>query len=501
MQRLFLLICINLLVAAPAWALDPAIAALLAQHNIRPDQASYLLFDPSSGQSSDGHNADLPTIPASVAKLVPAFAALALLGPEHRFVTDLAVRGESDRNGTLHGDLILRGGGDPALLNEHLRDLVLDLQRAGIRRVDGRFLYDAGLYPEIDRISARFSDDATYNFAISPLTLNFNRISATWRSDATGRRDFTLLAASDALKLPVNWVRMDGPPAPDRLQFAFYPIPNGERWGVNPALRPNGHEWLPVRRPALAAASIFRTLAQQAGISLNVPQNGTMPPDARAVGRVESAALVQHVEEMLRFSNNLTAELVGLAAARQLSGRAQPLTEAAAVVEAWLRKSLPEIDWRGFHLANFSGLDPDNRVTARQIAGLLLAADRGAAGMSGFRDLLPAKNKVERAMSGPAPVKKGRKPAPAPAPIGYVRAKSGTLAFVKGLAGYLTRPNGSEIGFVLLFADVPGRLAMDAQGGPPPTITPANGQNWAKRAADTEVEILRYWALGNEVTR
>lgn len=503
-----LVLALVLALVTPAHALDPALAQILARHNIAAGQASYLLFDSATGAARDGHNPDLPTIPASVAKLVPAFAALALLGPDHRFVTDLAVTGEIDRAGTLHGDVILRGGGDPALLNEHLGDLAEGLRRAGVRRVAGRFLYDAGLYPELERISPRFADDATYNYAISALTLNFNRLSATWRSDPAGRRNFTLLAASDAVKLPVAWVRMDGPPPPERVQFAYSPLAGGERWGVNPTLRPNGHEWLPVRRPALSAGQVFRLLAQQGGISLPAPQPGTIPINARPIARIDSAPLVRHVEDLLRFSNNLTAELVGLAAARHLSGRPQPLAEAAASVQIWLQKTLPQIDWRGFRLVNFSGLDPGTRVTARQIAGLLIAADRGAAGVAGFRDLLPAKSRIDRAMAQNGdksePVKagagRGRKAPSPPPPIGFVRAKSGTLAFVKGLAGFLTRPDGGEMGFVLLFADQAGRAAMDGDPGPPPTLTPANGQNWARRAGAAEIDALRHWALGGDAT-
>src|SRR5918995_1761336 len=84
---------------------------------------------------------DLPLIPASTAKLATAVAALDVLGPEHRFRTELLTSGVIE-HGVLRGDLILRGGGDPLLDLPDLLGLAVRLENTGIREVDGHFLID-----------------------------------------------------------------------------------------------------------------------------------------------------------------------------------------------------------------------------------------------------------------------------------------------------------------------------------------------------------------------
>src|SRR5262245_7500566 len=55
--------------------------------------------------------------PASVMKLVTTFAALELLGPEYRWRTEAYLGGRLE-GGTLQGDLILKGYGDPKITIE-----------------------------------------------------------------------------------------------------------------------------------------------------------------------------------------------------------------------------------------------------------------------------------------------------------------------------------------------------------------------------------------------
>ena len=111
----------------------------------------YLLIDLESGQVLAELNPDLPLIPASTAKLATAVAALDVLGPEHRFSTELLARGALT-GGVLHGDLVLRGGGDPFLDLADLLGLAVRLKNSGIREVEGRFLIDDTALPRFAEI-------------------------------------------------------------------------------------------------------------------------------------------------------------------------------------------------------------------------------------------------------------------------------------------------------------------------------------------------------------
>ena len=98
-----------------------------------------------------------PLVPASVAKLLTAATALDVLGPDHAFTTTLTARGAIDAEGTLQGDLVVHGTGDPGLSlvseggarTDPLAALATAVQEAGIRRVDGALVLDDGPFDRV----------------------------------------------------------------------------------------------------------------------------------------------------------------------------------------------------------------------------------------------------------------------------------------------------------------------------------------------------------------
>lgn len=104
--------------AAPAPALPPAIvpdgraAAKAVATRPAGTEVGYLLIDLATGEVLAELNPDLPLIPASTTKLATAVVALDVLGPEHRYRTELLADGMI-RQGVLEGNLILRGRAIP----------------------------------------------------------------------------------------------------------------------------------------------------------------------------------------------------------------------------------------------------------------------------------------------------------------------------------------------------------------------------------------------------
>ena len=81
---------------------------------------------------------DEPINPASVVKVATTLWALEKLGPEHRFDTVFATQGALDAaKGTLAGDLIVLGNGDPDFHAENAFLVALRLNELGIRTVRG----------------------------------------------------------------------------------------------------------------------------------------------------------------------------------------------------------------------------------------------------------------------------------------------------------------------------------------------------------------------------
>jgi D-alanyl-D-alanine carboxypeptidase/D-alanyl-D-alanine-endopeptidase (penicillin-binding protein 4) len=95
----------------------------------------------ASGEAVVSQLADLPFNPASVVKVATSLWALENLGPDHRYSTVFATTGSFDRAaGRIAGDLVVVGGGDPDFHNENAMLVARELNRIGVRKVDGDLL-------------------------------------------------------------------------------------------------------------------------------------------------------------------------------------------------------------------------------------------------------------------------------------------------------------------------------------------------------------------------
>ena len=118
--------------AAPAASL--AELDSLARTILGPGQGVYV-------ESGDGSvlvaQADAIAVhPASVSKVPTTLALLRKFGPDHRFVTTFAAAGPVS-GGTLDGDLLVEGDGDPYFVDENALLVALRLNEAGVQTVRG----------------------------------------------------------------------------------------------------------------------------------------------------------------------------------------------------------------------------------------------------------------------------------------------------------------------------------------------------------------------------
>lgn len=121
-------------------------------------QVGLLVTNLAGGGALYSLHAGVARPPASVEKLYTTVAALKLLGPRRRLATTVLGTGTLRRGGVWHGNLYLRGGGDPTLgdgaWNRSYEDgygptalqLAQQLRHDGIRRVTGHIFADASLF-------------------------------------------------------------------------------------------------------------------------------------------------------------------------------------------------------------------------------------------------------------------------------------------------------------------------------------------------------------------
>lgn len=422
-------------------------------------EVSLRLVDLASGQMLASFGPDSPTAPASVTKILTALYALEMLGAEHRFSTRLLATGPIEE-GVLKGDLVLLGGGDPTLDSDDLNALARSLAATGIRSVSGRFLVWGGALPYHAEIAPAQMDHLAYNPSLSGLNLNFNRVHFAWKRQGAGY-DFRIEARAEAVSPQVDLVRV----STTARRHPIYVMDRIDTWSVaRSALGQAGSRWLPVRQPTRHAGEVMRSLAAKQGITLPPLEMVLDAPDGQELARHDSAALTGILRDMLYYSTNLTAEVLGIAASRKADSQINTIRESAAAMEAWLQNH-HESDMR---FMDHSGLDERNRVTAQGLTRLLGNPEVQA-------HLHPLLKQITIAEAPDYP--------------GQVRAKTGTLNFVSTLAGYVDGPEEARMAFAILSGDLERRAAnLDVE-------VPEGAAAWNTRAKALQESLLKRWML------
>ncbi|MBU2097399.1 MAG: D-alanyl-D-alanine carboxypeptidase/D-alanyl-D-alanine-endopeptidase, partial [Gammaproteobacteria bacterium] len=186
LAAVFLFMCSSVSLAQTA--IPPAVQIVINGHRL-PD-SSYTLYVKEVGQPTPllSVNEDLPLNPASTIKTLTTLAGLEVLGPTYSWATEVYALGTVS-DGTLNGDLLIRGGGDPFLVEEHFRSLLKTVQRRGITRITGDLIIDGSLFdaavslePLIDNNSRR-----AYNVLPHALMVNFQTVNFYFYPHANGR--------------------------------------------------------------------------------------------------------------------------------------------------------------------------------------------------------------------------------------------------------------------------------------------------------------------------
>ena len=424
--------------------------------------------DVATGDILESYGADIPLPPASVVKSLTALYALAHLGPAYRFSTRLVATGPI-QNGVLTGDLILIGSGDPSLDTDHLAGLVSELTNTGLRSIKGRFIVDGSALPLAPQIDAEQPPHVAYNPGVSGLNLNYNRVYFGWEKNADGYRidmEARALRYRPAVKMARMQLKERGSPV-----YTYRDGGVWDEWTVSrSALSKEGARWLPVRKPDRYVGEIFQSLARAEGLRLPQPEFAKVVTQGVTLVSHESAPLADILQKMLKYSTNLTAETVGMAATKTRLGAAVPLAESAAHMSRWAseRYGAP-----GLSLVDHSGLSDRSRISAEAMVKTLVKA-RNLTELHGLLKDIKMRNSKGNLVQS--------------APTGF-RAKTGTLNFVAGLGGYVTTAEGRELAFAIFSADT-GRRALIPVAQ---RERPKGASGWNRRAKILQYKILNRW--------
>jgi D-alanyl-D-alanine carboxypeptidase/D-alanyl-D-alanine-endopeptidase (penicillin-binding protein 4) len=381
-----------------ASGLAATLAAAVADPNL--GRLGGRVTDAVSGKELWSQLDDVPLQPASTNKTLTSAAALLALDREARVTTRVVA-------GNLPGTVVLVGGGDPTLSGAapgqdtwyhgapRLSDLVDQVRRSGV----------TATAVQVD--TSLFSGPT---------------MAPGWDPADIGGGDIA----------PIESVMLDA----GRIQ----PATDESRRSVTPAL------------------DAGRALATALGVD---PQQVTVtshpaPAGARQLAAVQSAPLVDRLNEMMSVSDNVMAECI----AREVAASMQrPLSFAGAVDAVTNRLNTAHVDTGNATLQDSSGLSVDDRLTAK----ILDAVVQAAAGpdeptLRPLLDLLPIAGG-----SGTLSDRFLDVTFHAAGPAGWLRAKTGSLTAINALAGVVTDRSGRVLTFALISNDAgpTGRTAID----------------------------------------
>lgn len=415
---------------------------------------SVLVQNLNTGEVIDSYRAEYVVPPASVMKLLTTGAALEILGPGFRFPTLIEYSGTIE-NGTLHGNLYIRGGCDPSLgwqgKTAFLNQWVKVVQKAGIQAIDGGVVADMTMLDGDAQNPSWLCEDAGNYYAPGIFALNYygNTMNIVLKSGEPGSvatvvgtepkvEDVYFINHVRCDKISYDGAFVSGIPF-SRERYLTGAVPsNLGTFGVKGDL-PN---------PGLLLARHFTNRLRESGVS--VKRDATYEADYNPLTPARNELYIHYSEPLSEIiketnvnSNNLYAESLFrfLGTRYTLPGTIHNSQD--LLRDYWRRRG---VTIQNAIIKDGCGLAPQDAVSAKTFVQLLTIMSRSS-NREAWMASLP--------VSGQSGTLKSLCPG---TPLdGRIHAKSGTIAGTKNFAGYIDMPNGDTWVFAILINSAPGK--------------------------------------------
>ncbi|MFA5371537.1 MAG: D-alanyl-D-alanine carboxypeptidase/D-alanyl-D-alanine-endopeptidase [Sideroxydans sp.] len=416
-------------------------------------------------------NAQRAMNPASTMKLLTTYAALDLLGPAYAWKTEAWIDGEL-KDGVLHGDLIMKGYGDPKFTIEQFWLWLSELRARGLRDIDGDLVLDRSYFDLPQHDPAEFDNDPVraYNVGPDAMLLNFNTLRLRYLPDGAGLRVVS--------EPPLDGMHLDNQLTPNGNTG------NCNNWNDHLSVQPNGdsvvlqgdypvgcgerEQNLNVMPHTRYIETVFRTMWKNLGGTLQGQQReDNTSATAKLFSVHHSDPLSSIIRDINKFSNNVMARQLFLTLGETLpfgneagtaptvfsgteTGRRMNIERSIFAMQNWLARE--HMNFSELVLENGAGLSRTERISASHMAQLLehAAAHPLNAELKSSLPILGVDGSVKQRLSN------------SPA-ANHAHLKTGTLEGVKTIAGYVRSRHGKEW-IVVFFINHPhAKRGQDAQ--------------------------------------
>ena len=439
--------------AVPLETIQSRIAKFLKRPGVRSALWGIQVLDPDTNSVLLEVNPDKTFLPASVLKVVTTSAALEKLGPEFRYRTGVYTNGTIGADGTITGDLILVGRGDPNLTDPYgelfekpaLQELAEGLKNWGIKRVEGDIVGDDSYFDSNSPVKGWTAQalKSLYGAPISALNVNNNVIWVHARPTKHNQRVIVDVEPRTSFFNIRNLAKTGGRRSRQTINVRLIRGTNTiVVSGVLPSTRTSSQHIL-LEKSAEVAASMLKDELKRQGIEvqgkISAFHYGYVSDyeqkSWRLLAEHHSPPLIRALEIINKKSQNLHAEMLLRTLGAEFKG-AGTNEAGLQVVNEFLVDA--GIDSEKIRLNDGCGLSRENLITPRfQTSLLQFLSQRYYFDL--FRNTL--------AVSGTDGTLKNR--LSATEVRGSIHAKTGTLNGVTTLAGYMTTKSGRNLVFTI----------------------------------------------------
>ncbi len=437
--------------------------SILADTTLTGTSYSFCFADAVTGEIIFSHDAERNLSSASVMKLYPTSVALSLLGPCYRYTTSLCLSGEfNSKKGVLDGNVVIAGGGDPALgseyFPEHYGDVVgtwvQALKDAGVRRVRGRVAAAESIYDFSPAPDGWAWGDLGYYYGAGVYDININdnkyNIYVTGRSEG----EAAVIDSTEDYNMGIhitNYLVSSG----KSNRSDIFTAPYSTMAWLTGSVPADSSVVLRTSIPDPPAALVGKLDAAMRAAGIDV--DGDPSPDRVAFdgNRFVNLAVIASppLAEIIKVTNHESVNMYAEAIRKHLGYEIQGEGTFSAG-SAVIRHFLDSIGCEPYEavILDGSGLSSNNNISALMTVRLLVHMNNSSCSEA-FVSSLPM-----GAVSGTMKnyfrdeLFKGR-----------VVAKTGTITSAKSFAGYFTTNSGRRIAFTT-FANgftVPARKITD----------------------------------------
>lgn len=444
---LCLLLCLHLL----AGAQTPApVKWLLQAPYMRGASFSLVVKDVQEGRTVYSYDTDRLQSPASVLKTVATATALEILGEDYRYPTTLEYDGILE-NGTLEGNLYIKGSGDPSLGSSHfapgqnkfLSTWIAALQKAGIKHITGSVISDESIF-DTEGVSIKWLREDMGNYYAPGsygISIFDNMYKLSLQTGVAGTRPVLKGTEPDIPFIRFKNYLKAAPVSSDSAYIIGAPLDDVRYlYGVLPANREAYVLKGDIPDPALYLACYLTDQLQQKGIRVDgspscyrieVEENRWKKGERKEIVTTYSPTLREIASVCNHVSHNLYADALVKTVGLQYKPRRNEMISSfgrgvQVVKEYWEKKGLDVFPLR---MNDGSGLAPADKVSAGFMGELLVYMATESAVSDAFIASLPQAG-IEGSVRN---FLKGSKLQ------GKARLKSGGITGVRSYAGYITK--------------------------------------------------------------